>query len=128
MKEGRKGIESAIEMVHKIVDRFVQISKLMNKWSDAITHTRKEIYATSALFDEETKTSVRKAIDNIVNSFDQMYKGTRVAVEDIVKIVPELKEISDSGKKKIANSVKTSETINTEVQTKAFKEIEETPD
>ena len=122
---GKSGIETALNTVNSVIDRFVQITELMQQWVRTVTATKDAVYKSTELLDEKTKVSVRKAIDDMVAAFSKMHEGTKKAVRGIVRIAPDLVKVTTDGQKGVAASAKTSRAANAEVQTKSFKKVDD---
>lgn len=83
IKAGKAGIKAATNMVNGVIDRFVQISDIIEDWVSSITETKEAVDLSDDRFDEGTTESVRKGIDDVVDSFKQMMESTEFTIEDL---------------------------------------------
>lgn len=59
MDAGKVGINTVTKMINDIIERFVDISDLMDTWVGSISSTRKAIDVSDELFDEGSPENVR---------------------------------------------------------------------
>jgi len=120
MDAGKAGINTVTSMINEIVDRFVDISDSMEFWVGQISSTRRAIDVSDDLFDEGSPKSVRKGLDQIVKSFEKMFKGTETTVLTLVELVPDLIQITEKGIKKTERVVNWTAKENIKVQKTFF--------
>lgn len=124
MDAGKAGINTVTKMINDIVERFVEISDMMEFWVGQISSTRRAIAVSDDLFEEGSPKNVRKGFDSIVKSFEKMFKSTETTVVSLIELVPDIIQITEKGIQKTEKVVNWTARENIKVQKTYFMSVD----
>jgi len=124
VEAGKAGIEAATNMVNGVIERFGDIDDLMDEWVESITGTKEAIDISDDRLDHGTPESVRLGIDDIVNSFKEMFDATKFTIDNLKTFGNDIVELCEKELAEAEKAAKYARDENPTIQ-ESFEYVEE---